>query len=635
MRLEEHLHLTFGQRIGFSHIIDHRKNLAEYLKVLPMRARLRALGKLLHLSSTAEVQVLSDLHLEVAQQYLSYTFPATAPLLLLGGDIGRLADYDGYLKFLERQVCRYKKVFLVLGNHEFYGLDYETGLKTSRRLEAEPTIAGKLLVLHRARWDDPDSALTILGCTLWSAIPKEAYSVVQSKVNDFKKINKWSVEGHNEIHAQEAAWLRKEVAQVPSQKRQLLVATHHAPSVHGTSRPGHTENPWTCAFATDLAGQDGWNRVNVWFFGHTHYSTDLMCNGVRLVANQRGYVLPGAATLSEENKKEKDAHSFDVTKIVMREILFCHPGYPEVGGCSDFNILLSLNVFDDGCKGDCGTALTECAILANSQWDGYFSLGQHGVCKVDPLADGILRGERYYFCLSDDPANDRYPVIPRFSDWRFPHGNLPSLWERLREQLRANRTGRNRNTNCALSNYGDAVETAHLVPSKQEYWFRANLMKRMFDERHYTFVPKPTIPREHLDPAVLPGGSHMDSNNGEQRDETGIHHTTAGLSQDDLPLRPGSGTATKNLAGLYVVAHVFNSTPSGDLPRLLQNRLLCLPPPSTSVDFLFARFACTIFAPSVFKYFLDSNQERTLLVWNQEELKHDIEEASSETCHRI
>ncbi|KAI8710431.1 Metallophos domain-containing protein [Fusarium sp. LHS14.1] len=281
-----------------------------------MRALLRALGRLLHLSSTAKVQVLSDLHLEVGQQYLSYTFPATAPLLLLGGDIGRLADYDGYLKFLETQVCRYKKVFLVLGNHEFYGLDYEAGLKTARRLEAEPTLADKLLLLHRARWDDPDSALTILGCTLWSSIPKEAYSAVQSKVHDFKKINEWSVESHNKIHAQEAAWLQEEVAQATSQKRRLLVATHHAPSVHGTSRPEHTENPWTCAFATNLTGQDEWDGVRVWVFGHTHYSTDLTCNGIRLVANQRGYVLPGAATASEVNKKERDNHSFDVTKIV-------------------------------------------------------------------------------------------------------------------------------------------------------------------------------------------------------------------------------------------------------------------------------------------------------------------------------
>ncbi|RYP71631.1 hypothetical protein DL770_008088 [Monosporascus sp. CRB-9-2] len=94
-----------------------------------------------HPLSGARVQILSDLHLEVGQQYLSYIFPVSAPFLLLGGDVGRLTDYDGYLKFLEAQVSRYEKVFLVLGNHEFYGLDYESGLDTARRLSEDPSLA--------------------------------------------------------------------------------------------------------------------------------------------------------------------------------------------------------------------------------------------------------------------------------------------------------------------------------------------------------------------------------------------------------------------------------------------------------------------------------------------------------------
>lgn len=40
-----------------------------------------------------QVQIMSDLHLEVGQQYASFTFPTTAPFLMLAGDIGRLIDY--------------------------------------------------------------------------------------------------------------------------------------------------------------------------------------------------------------------------------------------------------------------------------------------------------------------------------------------------------------------------------------------------------------------------------------------------------------------------------------------------------------------------------------------------------------
>ncbi|KAJ0163919.1 Uncharacterized protein CTA2_2118 [Colletotrichum tanaceti] len=271
-----------------------------------MAAFARKINKWLHSSSSVRIQILSDLHLEVGQQYSSYSFPASAPLLLLGGDVGRLVDYDGYLKFLEAQACRYEKVFLVLRNHEFYGLDYDSGINEARRLSEEPSLARRLVLLHRTRWDDPESSLTILGCTLWSAIPESARPIVESKVNDFKKIQDWSAQKHNRIHAQETAWLRRQVAQMPSraannQARRLLVATHHAPCTEGTSRPEHASNPWTPAFATDLLGQEEWTGVRVWVFGHTHYSADFIKDGIRLVANQRGYVLPGSSSSSSSS----------------------------------------------------------------------------------------------------------------------------------------------------------------------------------------------------------------------------------------------------------------------------------------------------------------------------------------------
>jgi hypothetical protein len=80
------------------------------------------------------MQFMSDLHLEVGQQYATFDFTARCPYLILGGDIGRLVDYDDYLAFLERQAGKFRRIFLVLGNHEFYGLDYDTGIREAREL---------------------------------------------------------------------------------------------------------------------------------------------------------------------------------------------------------------------------------------------------------------------------------------------------------------------------------------------------------------------------------------------------------------------------------------------------------------------------------------------------------------------
>ncbi|KAI1073494.1 putative calcineurin-like phosphoesterase [Whalleya microplaca] len=286
-----------------------------------MDGLLRAMRRRFHLPSGPRVQIISDLHLEVGQQYSSYIFPVSAPFLLLAGDIGRLIDYDSYLEFLEAQTSRYKKVFLVLGNHEFYGLDYKSGLEAALRLSEESSLKNTLVLLNRARWDDPDSNLTILGCTLWSAITENAHSVVESKVNDFKKIHGWTAKKHNEVYIEESTWLRNQVAHVALQnnhaERRILVATHHAPCLEGTSRPEHSSNPWTSAFATDLVGQGGWIGVKTWVFGHTHYSTNLTRNGIRIVANQRGYVLPTNTSKQEANKStKKTSHEFDATMAI-------------------------------------------------------------------------------------------------------------------------------------------------------------------------------------------------------------------------------------------------------------------------------------------------------------------------------
>ncbi|KAH7012438.1 uncharacterized protein B0I36DRAFT_339178, partial [Microdochium trichocladiopsis] len=153
--------------------------------------------------------------------------------------------------------------------------------------------------------------------------------VVVAKISDFKKIQQWTPERYNQVHTEEAAWLRERVATLHSvdnsSRRRLLVATHHAPCVEGTSRPEHTANPWTAAFATDLLQQPGvWDGVKAWVFGHTHYSTAFLRKGIRVVANQRGYVLPGSvaargeeAVARKRNKtKKQDSYEFDATRCI-------------------------------------------------------------------------------------------------------------------------------------------------------------------------------------------------------------------------------------------------------------------------------------------------------------------------------
>ncbi|PWY78552.1 hypothetical protein BO94DRAFT_558852 [Aspergillus sclerotioniger CBS 115572] len=211
--------------------------------------------------SSISFQVLSDLHPEVNRQYPSYETPGW------------------------------------------------TRLDKARQLEREPSLNGPLIVFHQKRFDIPGSCVTILGCTLWSKVPYELTDVIS------KKIEGWSVDDHNASQDSDLAWLLEEIhlihkenekAENRSKKRSILVVTHHAPLLQRTSSPQHAQNPWSVAFETDILSQtpDG----VVWVFGHTHHTTDFKEGGVRVVSNQRGYVLPW------NNSKTQD--SFDLRTVI-------------------------------------------------------------------------------------------------------------------------------------------------------------------------------------------------------------------------------------------------------------------------------------------------------------------------------
>ncbi|PGH28660.1 hypothetical protein GX50_08598 [[Emmonsia] crescens] len=242
-------------------------------------------------------QIMSDLHLEVCQQYANFHITPRADRLILAGDIGRLADYEALRDFLCLQCKKFIEVYLVLGNHEFFGVSREEGLRLADMLQQEPGLKDKLIVMNQKRVDLQD--VTLLGCTLHSHIPPEDVEYVGHKINDFRCILDWTVAKHVTEHASDVKWLTDEITSIreteSTAKRKIVVISHHAPSTKGTSEPSEEGSPLSSAFGTDLL--DGEERtclsdVQWWIFGHTHYSTDLLYGKVKLVSNQRGYLFP-------------------------------------------------------------------------------------------------------------------------------------------------------------------------------------------------------------------------------------------------------------------------------------------------------------------------------------------------------
>ncbi len=65
---------------------------------------------------------------------------------------------------------------------------------------------------------------------------------------------------------------------------------------------------------------------------------------------------------------------------------------------------------------------------------------------------------------------DRYPVVPSFQDWEFPHGRIPDSWPRVPASTQLPR--------CGISNFSFAIEQAHLVPQEEALWYYRNDMGR-------------------------------------------------------------------------------------------------------------------------------------------------------------
>lgn len=155
---------------------------------------------------------------------------------------------------------------------------------------SDPTL-GTFILLDRDRYDLTDN-LTILGCTLWSDVPLASMEVVRQGLHDFSRVQNWTVEHYNSSHTQDLDWLTNECAKIRAQEphRRVVVFTHHAPTRNGTSSPKYRDSPILPAFATELTAHPVWAApISLWAFGHTHYNSDQIINGIRVVSNQRGY----------------------------------------------------------------------------------------------------------------------------------------------------------------------------------------------------------------------------------------------------------------------------------------------------------------------------------------------------------
>ncbi|KAI1091179.1 hypothetical protein F5B19DRAFT_493708 [Rostrohypoxylon terebratum] len=179
------------------------------------------------------------------------------------------------------------------------------------------------------------------------------------------------------------------------------------------------------------------------------------------------------------------------TEVSAGGVNIFHSGYQ-----SYYSPLLYFPTFDDGGI-DYNLAYLACCILVGNAWP---RSGDDSNCpylaescdrtapRVSRPPDGILRKSSYYLFVPACPKSE-FPITPNFSNWVFPHGNLPDIfrdivihpvpWHKVQNMSRVKSEAiAARDECCRVTQAFSGSQWAHIIPRSRKNWFLMNNMSR-------------------------------------------------------------------------------------------------------------------------------------------------------------
>jgi len=261
-----------------------------------------------------DIQLVSDIHLEFRGDNFAGIIKPSAPILCLLGDIcacGCESDYEVYKKFIHYLSGKFKYIFHVAGNHEYY----TAGNKNITLKDTFPGINLKIknflknynnvfyLNNDTKKVKIKNKTYVFVGTTLWTGVRQQDRKKVGQSMNDYdniympnpkpkgeipptwKPVRKYNIEDMSFYHKKGVRHILKSIKELDP-KEICVILTHHKPY-----RTQPIENILSQAYETDLIGKVIKLPLNVklWGYGHTHVKDDIMINGVRVVSNPKGY----------------------------------------------------------------------------------------------------------------------------------------------------------------------------------------------------------------------------------------------------------------------------------------------------------------------------------------------------------
>ena len=268
------------------------------------------------------IKVLSDVHVEFgAFEVRPHEFDKDT-VLVLAGDIFPVAYLTGtdyrslnHAKHLHAflrsiQENEYHTVIAIAGNHEFYGSEVETGLKTLRNLYA----AYDIVFLENEAYPIQHASgkwFSFFGSVFWTDLKKNDPIVtwnIQKRMNDYNCIYavKEYADGKREgvIRGEDTVEFNKKarsalaehmmqiqmVTEAGGRPMDVIVVSHHAPDFMSVKLEYRTDEMSYGYFNTGM--QDFYLdkvAIPLWIHGHTHNKVKYKMFDTVVYTNPRGY----------------------------------------------------------------------------------------------------------------------------------------------------------------------------------------------------------------------------------------------------------------------------------------------------------------------------------------------------------
>jgi Calcineurin-like phosphoesterase len=247
-----------------------------------------------------QLDTMSDLHLEFADLEL----PGGDVLILAGdtwvvrymADPERVPDrYQRYVRFCKEELSKYRKVFLILGNHEHYGLFLHEARMWLPKFLAEHAPNATLLDNDTCVLD----GVAFIGSTLWTSCGSETDAIIiRNRMNDYPMIHvmddrgqprNLAIEDVRKMHRAARRYIY--AATLKHQDLPCVIITHHAPCLLSGRGDRRFGGELDAAYYSNLLHGLLPKRPNVMLccHGHTHVPARYRLGNAEIISNPRGY----------------------------------------------------------------------------------------------------------------------------------------------------------------------------------------------------------------------------------------------------------------------------------------------------------------------------------------------------------